>query len=126
MCTQLLAVTLTNLRFQILHPTWSCRNRDSRDHGPKCTTGSAGGMQASVHPVCPKFLFSEYKPGLNQQRKAKGLAIEMLCKGLCKDVKRASHQRGSREKLPTGGEDSTQEQRDLLSCYKTCMLSAWF
>lgn len=81
------AVSSDSDQSEIPNPTWPCRNRDSRDHGPKCTPGSAGGVQASVYPVCPKFLFSEYKPGLKQQRKVKGLAIEMLCKGLCQDAR---------------------------------------
>lgn len=35
MCTQLLAVTLTNLGSQILHPTWPRRNHDSKDLIPE-------------------------------------------------------------------------------------------
>lgn len=123
MCTQMLAVTLTSLRSHILHPTCTCRNCDSRDHGPKCAPGSAG-VQASLYPAAPNS--SSASTSLKQQGEAKGLAIEMLCKGLCNSARRALHQRGSLEKLPVGAEDSTQEQKDLLSYYKTCMLSAWF
>lgn len=125
--TQLLAVTLTNLRSQIPHGLIGTVIRETT------ALSAPPDLQEVIKRLhiqsAPNSSSASTSLAWSSRGRWKGWRLRCCVKvsaRMLENGRRASHQRSRWEKLPTGGKDSTQEQRALLSSYKTCVLSAWF